>query len=96
MSSVHIQSRTARPRIHGVELKRLRPGTRRLIASVATAAALGAISLRAFVFHDEDGWYLLLWALQGLAMVVAWVFWRSFLDRGYEQAVDMKAKRLHW
>jgi hypothetical protein len=79
-----------------VKLRRLRPGTRGVVAGVATVVALGAIGLRAFVFHDQVGWYLLLWALQGLAMVVAWVFWASFRRPRYEQGVDMKAKRLHW
>lgn len=79
-----------------MELKRLRPGTRWVIASVATVVALGAIGLRALVFHDHVGWYLLLWGVQGLAMVVAWVFFGTFRRPRYEQGVDMKAKRLHW
>jgi hypothetical protein len=58
--------------------------------------ALGTIGLRTFVFRDQVGWYLLLWVLQGLAMVVAWVFWGAFRRPRYEQGVDMKAKRLHW
>lgn len=79
-----------------MKLERLRPKTRRVIACVATVVALGAIGLRAFVFHDQGGWYPLLWALQGLAMVVAWVFWGAFRRPRYEHGVDMKAKRLHW
>ncbi|MEH1129764.1 hypothetical protein [Micromonospora sp. CPCC 206061] len=79
-----------------MKLKRLQPGTRGVIAIVAMVVALGAISLRAFVFRDHDGWYLLLWVLQGLAMTVAWVFWGVFRRRRHEQGVDMKAKRLHW
>lgn len=79
-----------------MKLERLRPRTRRVIACVATVVALGTIGLRAFVFRDQVGWYLLLWVLQGLAMVVAWVFWGAFRRSRYEQGVDMKAKRLHW
>jgi hypothetical protein len=58
--------------------------------------ALSAIGLRAFVFHGQVHWEVLLWALQGIAMVVAWLFSGAVRRPRYEQGVDMKAKRLHW
>jgi hypothetical protein len=79
-----------------VTLDRLSPRARRVIAGVATVVALGTIALRAFVFRGQTGWEFGLWALQGLAMAVAWVAARTSRRSEPRRGVDMTAKRLHW
>ncbi|MEU8820296.1 hypothetical protein [Actinoplanes sp. NPDC048796] len=71
---------------------RLTPRTRNLIAVVAAAVALTTIAVRAFLLGDENPWNLALWAVQGLAMVVAWAMWGTFRRR----PAGRNTRRLLW
>ncbi|MFI6243178.1 hypothetical protein ACIBEF_25210 [Micromonospora sp. NPDC050795] len=79
-----------------MKLRRLSAQRRRVIAWVAGCFALGAIGVRAFVIAEGSPWYLILWGLQGVAMVVTWMCWRSQRERPADRGVDLDAKRLHW
>ncbi|MEV0732509.1 hypothetical protein [Polymorphospora sp. NPDC050346] len=68
------------------------------VAGTATGVFLVLATIRAFVLDpDETNWQTTLWALQAVAMLVAYlVWWRPTGPRREYRGVDPNAKRLHW